>query len=200
MKKIIESISLFVDHFYNYRVDDQIAYKAIRDSLSTGQIQSKLKLIEICHSAKLKSENALFIGHWHGLLPLILYSEGFLNKGIGIEKSKTWSDFSNSLNKRWNWKSINLDIMDYTIDTSIDFVVNTSCEHMSDEWVNLVPAGCRILAQSTNYKHFEHVNTKSSLSDFTNTWPQISILHADVLDCQIYKRFTIFGFKNYTKI
>lgn len=102
------------------------------------------------------------------LLPLIMYSEGILKQGIGIELSPMWSEFSNELNKYWNFKSICQDIKDYSYPADIDLVVNTSCEHMSDNWLNAVPKGSAVVLQSTNFEHFEHINRKNPSTTLKN--------------------------------
>ncbi len=195
MQKIIESISQFVDLFYNFKIDDQIAYKTLRDSLSTGQIQSKLRIIKLCHELNIKSKKSVFIGHWHGLLPLMMKNEIFLETAIGIEKSATWSEFSNSLNNSWHWKSYCSDIHDYKIEIDTDLVVNTSCEHMDNRWLSGIPKGCYVILQSTDFEHEEHANTHPNIDSFSSSLQGINIIVADTLDCKIYKRFTIFGQK-----
>jgi hypothetical protein len=191
--RTIETISKYTDQFYSFDMDQDTAYRALRDSLSTGQMRSKLKLIEICKERQLISQKAVFIGHWHGLLPLLMYNEGVLKSAIGIEKSQLWSDFSNQLNQSWDWQSFCQDALLYTCDESTDLVVNTSCEHMSDDWLALVPSGCRVLLQSTNFEHIEHINYKLNIEEFKKSLKNINIVFEDILDCQVYQRFTIFG-------
>jgi hypothetical protein len=125
----------------------------------------------------------------------MMKNEGFVDEAIGVEKSKLWSDFSNCLNRDWNWKSYHQDIQHFIYPTETDLVVNTSCEHMTDEWISSVPKGCLVLLQSTNYEHHEHMNRKESLSDFKKSLNCIEIQFEDVVDCKVYLRFTIFGIK-----
>lgn len=196
MNPYLTSISKFVDQFYNFEMDQDLAFKSLRDSLSTGQMRSKYQIVDYCRQAQLKSESAVFIGHWHGLLPLLMKSEGLISSAIGIETSALWSDFSNRLNCNWDWRSHHQDIHGYSYDPKTDLVVNTSCEHMSDQWLNAVPRGCRVLVQSTNYEHTEHVNRKMSLEEFKKSLSAIQIVFEDVIDCQVYLRYTVFGIKN----
>lgn len=189
------SISKYVDQFYHFQIDQDLAFKTLRDSLSSGQVFSKMKIIEACKKNDLKSELAVFVGHWHGLLPLMMKNENVISQAIGVEKSELWSKFSNELNVGWNWKSYHQDVQDYIYPINTDLVVNTSCEHMTDTWLAAVPKGCRVLLQSTNYEHPEHVNRKESLLDFKKSLDSLEIQFEDTLDCGIYLRFTVFGIK-----
>lgn len=195
MNPILTSVSKYVDQFYHYTIDQDLAYKTLRDSLSTGQMLSKNQIIDCCQKNNLKSNRAVFVGHWHGLLPLMMHAEGIVQYAIGIEKSDLWSDFSNDLNRDWSFKSICKDINDYSYPADIDLVINTSCEHMSEDWLKAVPKGCRVLLQSTNYEHIEHCNRKDSLEDFKKSLNSLEIQYEDTLDCKVYLRFTVFGIK-----
>ena len=191
MNHCLSSLSYFVDQFYQFEIDSQLAFIALRDSLSTGQTMSKHKLIETCRALNIKSENAVFIGHWHGLLPFMMKRENFIRSATGIEKDKIWSDFSNYLNRDWNWNSKNLAIEDYTYDLNTDLIVNTSCEHMSDDWLKNVPSGCLLILQTTNFIHLEHINIQQTLVHFLDSLCAFEIQFADELDCDVYKRFTV---------
>lgn len=195
MTSLILSISKYVDQFYNYTIDQELAFKTLRDSLSSGQVSSKMKIIEASKKLNLKSELAVFVGHWHGLLPLMMKNESVISQAIGVEKSELWSKFSNELNQGWDWQSYNQDIQNYTYPNHADLVVNTSCEHMPESWLEAVPKGCRVLLQSTNYEHPEHMNRKESLEDFKKSLKALEIQFEETLDCGIYLRFTVFGIK-----
>lgn len=191
MNHFLSSLSYFVDQFYQFEIDSQLAFIALRDSLSTGQTMSKHKLIETCRALDIKSKNAVFIGHWHGLLPFMMNRENFIQAAVGIEKDKIWSDFSNYLNRDWNWISKNLAIEDYKYDLNTDLIANTSCEHMTDGWLRDVPSGCLLILQTTNFIHHEHINIQQTLAQFLATLSGFEIQFSDELDCDVYKRFTV---------
>ena len=193
MNPILLSISYFVDQFYRYPFNQELAFKTLRDSLSTGQMKSKAVIIEICKAENIKSESAVFIGHWQSLLALMMKNENRLKKAIGVEKSDLWSDFSNYLNR--DWKSHNIAIENFDIPLETDLVINTSCEHMSDDWFKKIPTGCRVLIQSTDFDHLEHINKKDSLQDFEKSLVDIQIISRNETNCDIYRRFTVYGIK-----
>ncbi len=66
---------------------------------------------------------------------------------------------------------------------------------MSEKWIQNIPKGCRVLLQSTNFSHPEHVNIKSNREEFKRSLNEIELIAEDTLDCGIYLRYTIFGTK-----
>ncbi len=188
----------FVREFYAIQCDQAEAFSVLRDSLSEGQLQSKLKIVEILKEFNLKPERPIFIGHWHGLLPLMLNQLGFIESALGYEKSQFWSDFSLKLNSKWNWHSECADvaIADFM---NCDLIINTSCEHMSSDWFNRVPTGTRLILQSTDYEHVQHVNRMTSLQEFTNSLPHLDIRFSAENQFEVYKRFSVFGVKTEQK-
>jgi hypothetical protein len=56
MNQILRSISKYVDQFYRFQIDQELAFTTLRDSLSTGQVISKVKIIEVCRDFKLQAK------------------------------------------------------------------------------------------------------------------------------------------------
>lgn len=202
----------------------------LRDSLSEGQLQSKLHLLDGVRRFCLESntsdfsprassqstpsekkafplpkkfKKAAFIGHWHGLLPLMFYEFGLIESGIGVELSSEWSQWSKKLNDHWNWQSFVSDAASFDY-TDCDLIVNTSCEHMSYDWLAKIPtAGCMLVLQSTDYDIPEHINRVESVdqleSHLLNFFahraadPKFEILFRSTRPYEIYKRFTLIG-------
>lgn len=175
--------------------------KAFLDSLSPGQLYSKLAAVEILGNyiehQNLKLEYALFVGQWHGLLPFMMHQKKLISSGIGIELSETWSEISRQINKDWNWKSIHGDINDPKVwkEQRPNLVVNTSSEHMSFEWLDHVIPGTLILLQSTDYQISEHCNTVNSLDELIQRSNLSKVIKTNEKNFQVYKRFTILGKK-----
>ncbi len=195
MSPTLAAISFYVDQFYRYPLTQELAFTTIRDSLSTGQMKSKVGIVNFCKNQKIRSEKAVFVAHWHSLLALMMHNEGIVQTAMGVEKSQLWSDFSNYLNRDWSWKGENSDIIDFKIPPDTDLVVNTSCEHMSALWLKQIPKGCRVLLQSTNFEHLEHINKKESLEDFKTSLVDIDITSMLEINCDVYSRYTVFGIK-----
>jgi len=204
----------FVRPFYSVEADKIPLehWTMLRDSLSEGQLQSKLYLLDCLRSQfQTPFKKAAFIGHWHGLLPLLFFEFGIIESAIGVELSTDWSSWSHRLNGHWNWKSTVADAAQFDF-TDCDLIVNTSCEHMSYDWLSQVPAGCVLALQSTDYQIPEHANCVESVDEFKENIlrhisnPQQNNLKSDSSSIysspitflsefeqkyEIYKRFTL---------
>lgn len=190
--KILKSITRYIGNYYNYELTPTLS-SAMRDSLSRGQLMSKVKIIEL--TEKYRVDNAFFIGHWHGLLPMFFYEYDIIKSGSGIEIDPFWVEFSNKLNYYWNWNSIIGDA-DNFVPPNTDMIINTSCEHMSDNWLNFVKSGTIVCAQSTDYNHPTHINVSPSFDDFIQKWSKFTILESASDRYDIYSRFTVIAIKN----
>lgn len=192
-------INDFVRPFYSNSADriNVDHWHMLRDSLSEGQLQSKLHLLDCMRSQfKTPFKKAAFIGHWHGLFPLMFYEFGLIESAIGVELSEKWSSWSHQLNGHWSWQSIVADAAEFDF-TGCDLIVNTSCEHMSYNWLSRVPAGCVLALQSTDYQIPEHVNCVQSLGQFKEKVLEyyknssVELTTTSENQHEIYKRFTV---------
>jgi len=190
--KTIKAITRYVGNYYNQELTPILA-AALRDSLSSGQLMSKISAAQL--AGKYPVDSAFFIGHWHGLLPMLFYDHGVIKKATGIELDPFWVEFSNKLNYYWDWKSI-IGNADNFVLPDADMIVNTSCEHMSYDWIEYVKSGVIICAQSTDYIHPTHINTVSSIEEFAEKWDGFSILESDATRYDVYSRFTIVAVKD----
>ena len=80
----------------------------------------------------------------------------------------------------------------------VDLLVNTSCEHLHDftKWYSMIPAKTPLLLQSND--HFasdEHVNCISTLEEFKKLAPMQEVLYEGVLDCKLFRRYMLIGYK-----
>jgi hypothetical protein len=84
------------------------------------------------------------------------------------------------------------------IRSDADVVINTSCEHITQDEYDLWLSGIRydslIVLQSNNYEIPEHVRTAKNLEMFKEQ-SQLNVLYAGELDLPLYKRFMIIGKK-----
>ena len=147
---------------YSSRLPETVAYPMLRDSLSSGQMKSKLEALRIIQNSKLKFNSGLFLAHWHGLFPRLLRNFGLFKNADGHEIDPEWVEFSNLLNADWSWSSVKQNA-ETAPQAKYDLVVNTSCEHMGNNWMKQIQANTYVLAQTTNYAHSTHINTCTSL-------------------------------------
>ena len=190
--KTIKAITRYVGNYYSQELTPALA-AALRDSLSRGQLMSKISATQL--AGKHPVDNAFFIGHWHGLLPMLFYEHGVIKRASGIELDPFWVEFSNRMNHFWDWKSTIGDADNFVLPDA-DMIVNTSCEHMSYDWIEYVKPGVVVCAQSTDYIHPTHINTVASIEEFVGKWDRFSILESDATRYDVYSRFTIVAVKD----
>jgi hypothetical protein len=96
------------------------------------------------------------------------------------------------------FSAVTADMCEYT--TNADVVINTSCEHITQEqyeqWLNNQPDDALIVLQSNNYfKHEEHVRCSTDLDDFIKM-SNIQVLYSGELETPKYNRYMVIGKKN----
>lgn len=193
-----KSIGEYVGQFYSHDYTIEMA-NVLRDSLSTGQLLSKVKVVDIFSESTIRTllpakdqMNICFVGHWHGLLPRMLHNANKIDSARGIELDPFWVNFSNRLNYDWEWQSQSADAG--TVDLSnYNVIVNTSCEHMSTKWVETVSPGTILIIQSTNYCHPTHSNTVNSVNELAEQYVtgNRQLIGFDTSKYDVYSRYTI---------
>jgi hypothetical protein len=194
---VIDTIADYVSNYYGFEYDQAHAL-ALRDSLSSGQLRSKIRAAQTIqdYTPGHQPFRGFFIGHWHGFLPRLLWRAGILDFAAGMELDPVWVDFSNRLNGDWRWCSDQGDINSEPHDLApYDLVVNTSCEHMDDGWLGLPVTGSYVLAQTTDYQHPTHVNTCQNLAQFRQKFSAYHIIHSCADQYEIYSRYTVLAIK-----
>jgi hypothetical protein len=82
------------------------------------------------------------------------------------------------------------------IRSDADVVINTSCEHITqdqyDLWLSGMPYNTLLVLQSNNYNIPEHVRIANDLDEF-KTQSKINVVWAGELELPLYKRFMIIG-------
>jgi len=86
-----------------------------------------------------------------------------------------------------------------SIRSDADVVINTSCEHITQDEYDLWLSGLRqdslIVVQSNNYNIPEHIRIAETLEEFENQ-SDINVLWAGELKLPLYTRWMIIGSKN----
>lgn len=151
------------------------------NSFSDGQTQSKLWLCEQLesHFPFQKPVTLWIYGSWYGLLAHYL----LIRQRIPIQKICLFDidvealAVSKKILDSWLIRGpqiefFNLDCnkMDLRTDlrneTAPDIVINTSCEHFENHrWIQNLPAGTLIVAQSTDMPHPTHINAVKDLKE-----------------------------------
>ena len=80
--------------------------------------------------------------------------------------------------------------------SNINLVINTSCEHMNNEWFENLPAGTlTVLHQNDYFSNEQHVNCMKDIEDTKAKYPMSEIYYEGTLDTHLYNRFMLIGRK-----
>lgn len=176
------------------------------ESFWKGQIRSKVWLIENLktHLDYRRGYRTVIYGGWNGVLASLLY-----NSSIGIQHITSvdidpiCEETAYTVNKRYEMQglftAVTADMCEYTVD-DVDIVINTSCEHITQEqykrWLSLQPSNALIVLQSNNFFELtEHIGCSNSLDEFKNSC-RLKILYSDLLKLPKYDRYMIIGYKD----
>ena len=202
MKIDIRDIKFWMDAIRNS--DDR---SRTLESFWGGQIESKTWLVESL-SAKdktISNANAVIHGGWNGVLANMLFnSEIGIKHIISVDLDPICKEIASTVNKRQEmegmFEAVTADMCTYEYTTNPYFVINTSCEHITQEqymqWLNNIPEGAKIILQSNNYSELEeHVNCSETLDEFVKK-SKLNVEVAKELELTKYKRFMIIGTKD----
>ena len=186
------------DNFFGMIMGAVVENKEVNyvDALSNYQVESKTWLID--ELSKLdKHENALFIGGWLGISSMWLGRTGVANNITNLDLDADAIKFSDKLNAaNSNYKEgIVSDVDNHSL-KEYNMIINTSAEHMTDDWFKRVPKGCTVAIQTNDFHEItEHINTVNDLESLQKKYKMSEIYYIGVRDCDRYNRFMIIGKK-----
>lgn len=172
------------------------------ESFWKGQIYSKIWLIEnLVNYIDNTPHNVVIHGGWNGVLASLLFQSNIpINKIYSIDIDPCCEDIANNINKKEDmegrFKSITIDMSEYNYDIEPDIVINTSCEHITQDcyniWLSKIPKKTIIVLQSNNYKIDEHIRIADNLIHFEDQ-SKIDIIYSQTLKLPKYDRYMIIG-------
>jgi hypothetical protein len=175
------------------------------ESFWKGQVQSKIWLIENIAPWVLSIPNNIVIhGGWNGVLASLLFQTGIqINRIVSIDIDTSCEETAKTMNKieeiEGRFKAVTCNMADYEYEFYPDLVINTSCEHITQEtynkWLEKIPKKTIIILQSNDYFELsEHIRCATNIKDFENQ-SNINIINSSVLELSKYNRFMIIGYK-----
>ena len=172
------------------------------DAFWSGQLKSKEWLIESLTNFCPIKDNPVSIdihGGWVGTLASMLFQSYIAVKHIrSIDIDPACESIATMMNKKeeiaGKFRAVSADMCDIRSDA--DVVINTSCEHITqdqyDLWLSGMPYNSLLILQSNNYNIPEHARIATDLAEF-KTQSKINVLWAGELELPLYKRFMIIG-------
>jgi len=172
------------------------------DAFWSGQLTSKEWLITNLRKNVNKFVSIDIHGGWVGTLASMLFQSDIYIKNIrSIDIDPTCESIATMMNKKeemsGRFRAVTSDMCDIRSDA--DVVINTSCEHITqdqyDLWLSGMPYNSLLVLQSNNYDIPEHIRTASSLEEF-KLQCGITVLWAGELKLPLYTRWMIIGKPN----
>ena len=169
------------------------------DAFWQGQLKSKEWLITNLRKNVNKFVSIDIHGGWVGVLASMIFQSDIHVTNIrSVDIDPACEPIANMMNKKeemvGKFRAVTADMCDIRSDA--DVVINTSCEHITqdqyDLWLSGMPYNSLLVLQSNDYDILEHVRTASSLEEFKQQC-HIKVLWAGQLELPLYNRFMVIG-------
>jgi hypothetical protein len=186
-------------HYWMCAIRDSNDTKRALDAFWGGQIRSKEWLIESLSNYVTNPSSVDIHGGWVGTLASMLFQSDIPVTTIRSVDIDPWCEsVSNMMNRKEQlenrFRAVTSDMT--TIRSDSDIIVNTSCEHITqddyDLWLSGLPHNSLLVLQSNNYIIPEHVRPVNSLIEFESQC-QINVLWSGQLVLPLYTRYMIIG-------
>lgn len=169
------------------------------DAFWSGQLNSKEWLI-----TNLRKNVNTFVsidihGGWVGVLASMLFqSDIYINNIRSIDIDPTCEFIATMMNKQeeitGRFRAVTADMCEIRSDA--DVIINTSCEHITQDqynlWLSGHPQNSLLVLQSNNYNIPEHVRTANTLEEFKSQCG-IDVIWSGELVLPLYTRYMIIG-------
>lgn len=141
-------------------------------------------------------------GGWVGVLASMIFQSRIPVASIrSIDIDPVCESIATVMNKleeiEGKFKAVTADMCNLRSDA--DIIVNTSCEHITQDqyelWLAGLPHNSLLILQSNNYDIPEHVRTAIDIEQFKIQCRLSKIIWAGELELPLYKRFMVIGQK-----
>jgi hypothetical protein len=186
-------------HYWMQAIRNSESPSRTLDAFWSGQLKSKEWLIHrLAHYVR-DPVSIDIHGGWVGVLASMLFQSGIPIKNIrSIDIDHTCEPIATMMNKleeiEGKFKAVTADMCEIRSDA--DVVINTSCEHITQEqydlWLSGLPLNTLVILQSNNYDIPEHVRWHNSFDDFKESCG-LHFLWGGEIKTQLYTRYMIIG-------
>ena len=184
-------------------------------AFSKGQLASKSWLLDKLrfHLEADEEYVVAILGSWIGTLVEPLHRYFNLERVYGIDTDAEAIEKSEKLNRQfvqdsWKYKGVvhDVDLLDCgemefqtsgeLINVKPNWIINTSCEHMSTLWYDSVDSDQLIIMQTNNSEEFEgHINTCEDVTAMQEKYPLSQTHYVGELITPAYTRYMQIGYK-----
>ncbi len=169
------------------------------DAFWSGQLKSKEWLITNLRNHVKKFVTVDIHGGWVGTLASLLFQSDVPVINIrSIDIDPTCEPIAVMMNKQeeivGKFRAVTADMCGIRSDA--DVIINTSCEHITQEqydlWLSGMPYNSLLVLQSNNYNIPEHVRIANSMEEFKKQCG-INVIWAGELELPLYTRYMVIG-------
>ena len=169
------------------------------DAFWSGQLKSKEWLITNLRKNVNKFVSIDIHGGWVGVLASMLFqSDIYVNSIRSIDIDPSCEPIATMMNKQeeiaGKFRAVTADMC--AIRSDADVIINTSCEHITQEqfdlWKSGMPHNSLLVLQSNNYDIPEHVRIAKDIEHFIEQ-SQVKVQWAGELKLPLYTRYMIIG-------
>jgi hypothetical protein len=188
-------------HYWMCAIRESSDPKRTLDAFWQGQMNSKEWLIDHLKNYVHFESSFDIYGGWVGVLASMLFQSDIPVTTIrSIDIDPSCESIAATMNKKeemqGRFNAVTADMCNEK--SQADVVINTSCEHITQEqhdlWLANIPDSSLIVLQSNNYNIAEHVRISNNLEEFKQQSGLNYILYSGELDLPLYKRFMIIGY------
>ena len=183
--------------------DSDDRYRTL-ESFWKGQVNSKIWLAEnLVGFVPVRPLNIVIYGGGNGVLASILFNSNInINRIKSVDIDPVCEEIANTVNTLYldqgKFSAITADMTTF-VDKTADVVVNTSCEHITqeqyDQWLSNQPDHATIVLQSNNYIDLdEHIRCCTDLKEFMHI-SNINTYLCKTLPTLKYDRYMLIGKK-----
>jgi len=179
------------------------------DAFWSGQLKSKEWLVKTLEYVIYPERNKVMDfpisvdvhGGWVGTLSSMLFQSDIPIGHIrSIDIDPSCEPIATMMNKgeemEGKFRAVTADMCNIRSDA--DVVINTSCEHITqdqyDLWLSGMPHNSLIALQSNNYDIPEHIRIAKDIEEFKTQCGLGKVLWAGEMDLPLYKRFMVIGY------
>ena len=183
-------------------------------AFSKGQLASKSWLLEkLYYNTEKNNLTVAILGSWIGALVEPLHRHFEIERIYGIDTDADAIEKSEKLNQKfvqdsWKYKGVvhDVDMLDCDnmqfetggelITVKPDWIINTSCEHMSTLWFDAVDSDQLVIMQTNNSEEFDgHINPCYTVKEMQEKYPLTNVLYIGELVTPAYTRYMQIGYK-----
>jgi hypothetical protein len=186
----------------------------LNDHFSRGQMRSKMWMVD--ELRKIVDGNigeVILYGGWFSTISWFFLKHMNATRVVSVDIDPATVPIAQDFNDTYNHEDksvftavaadVNSIVYDHTRNTTVNnvticpnIVVNTSCEHMNDEWFDNLPVGQFVVLQTNNYfENPQHVNCVESVEAAKEKYKFETLFYAGELDTYLYKRYMLIGIK-----